>query len=167
MAAAVISIGTVGEKDPGMISKQRGFSLFEVMISFAIIGLASLGLIKLQATVEQKADYAMQSIEALHYAERQMELYRTRVEDVSGASGLIAFDQLGNTAHCGAGMADMVSSGYNLVCKVDDVTGSLSGDLKELTVTVWWEKRVADSAEHAPSYAVSLTSYVSKYSEFD
>ncbi|EEZ00701.1 type 4 fimbrial biogenesis protein PilV [Vibrio sp. RC586] len=40
-----------------MRNKQRGFSLIEVMISFVLIGIGALGLVKLQAYIEQRADY--------------------------------------------------------------------------------------------------------------
>ncbi|MEZ8385270.1 prepilin-type N-terminal cleavage/methylation domain-containing protein, partial [Vibrio splendidus] len=53
-----------------MISKHSGFSLIEVLISFLLIGVASLGLVKLQVYAEQKSDFALHSVEALHFAER-------------------------------------------------------------------------------------------------
>lgn len=53
-----------------MRNKQSGFSLIEVMISFVLIGVGALGLVKLQAYIEQRADYAMHSIEALNLAEQ-------------------------------------------------------------------------------------------------
>ncbi len=83
-----------------MISKQLGFSLLEVLISFILIGIASLSLVKLQVYVEQKAGYAAQSIEALHYADRQMEFFQTRTNILSGATNLIPFDDLADPIYC-------------------------------------------------------------------
>lgn len=61
-----------------MRNKQSGFSLIEVMISFVLIGVGALGLVKLQAYIEQRADYAMHSIEALNLAEQKLEWFRSR-----------------------------------------------------------------------------------------
>lgn len=83
-----------------MTYKHSGFSLIEVLISFLLIGIASLGLVKLQVYAEQKSDYALHSVKALHFAERQMEYYRTRVSDVGGAVGLILFTDLNQADYC-------------------------------------------------------------------
>ncbi|OXE34131.1 type IV pilin, partial [Vibrio parahaemolyticus] len=51
-----------------MISKQKGFNLLEVLISFLLIGVGALGLTKLNVYLEQESDYAIESIEALRLA---------------------------------------------------------------------------------------------------
>ncbi|MGR5470770.1 type IV pilus modification PilV family protein, partial [Vibrio astriarenae] len=61
-----------------MISKQQGFSLIEILISFLLLGVGALGLTKLQIYMERKSDYAIQSMEALRLAENQLEWFRTR-----------------------------------------------------------------------------------------
>lgn len=61
-----------------MRTKEQGFSLIEVMITFLLIGVSVLGLIKLQAYIEQKADFALHSVEALNLAEQKLEWFRTR-----------------------------------------------------------------------------------------
>ena len=53
---------SVGKKALGMISKQKGFSLIEVLISFLLLGIGALGLTKLQIYMERESDYAIQSI---------------------------------------------------------------------------------------------------------
>ncbi|WP_394250680.1 prepilin-type N-terminal cleavage/methylation domain-containing protein [Vibrio profundi] len=149
-----------------MICKQKGFSLIEVLISFLLIGVSALGLVKLQIYVEQKADYAIQSIEALHFAERQMEYYRTRAENVSGAVGLIDFSELELTEHClnlshTNSLSGLASSGYDYSCTVDGVSGVLSGALKNVNVTVTWVDRLN------AVQSLTLETMLSKYSEFD
>ncbi|MBW3697987.1 prepilin-type N-terminal cleavage/methylation domain-containing protein [Vibrio sp. T187] len=149
-----------------MICKQKGFSLIEVLISFLLIGVSALGLVKLQVYVEQKADYAIQSIEALHFAERQMEYYRTRAENVSGAVGLIAFSELGLAEHClnvshTNSLSGLAGSGYDYSCSVVDVSGVLSGALKSVNVTVTWTDRLNITQ------SLTLETMLSKYSEFD
>jgi len=51
-----------------MRCKDQGFSLIEVLITFVLIGIGTLGLIKLQAYIEKQADYAIYSVEALNLA---------------------------------------------------------------------------------------------------
>ncbi|MDL5029811.1 type IV pilus modification PilV family protein [Vibrio gigantis] len=149
-----------------MISKNSGFSLIEVLISFLLIGVASLGLVKLQVYAEQKSDFALHSVEALHFAERQMEYYRTRVSNASGAVGLIPFSELNQASHClNRGSSDPLSglsgSAYAMTCEVTNAGGALSDALKNITVTIAWRDRM----NHAQS--IYLETMLSKYSEFD
>ncbi|ANP77731.1 type IV pilin [Vibrio crassostreae 9CS106] len=155
-----------GKRAHGVISNQRGFSLLEVLISFLLVGVAALGMVKLQTYTEQKADYAIQSIEALHFAERQMEYYRTRASNASGAVGLIPFSELNQASHClNTASSDPLSglsgSAYAMTCEVTNANGALSSALKSITVTIAWQDRM----NHAQS--IYLETMLSKYSEFD
>ena len=149
-----------------MISKQQGFSLIEVLISFLLIGVASLGLVKLQVYAEQKSDHALQSVEALHFAERQMEYYRTRAFNVSGAVGLIPFEELSEANHClniasSAPLSGLSGSAYSMICEVTNASGALSGALKNIIVTIAWQDRMNRAQ------SIYLETMLSKYSEFD
>ncbi|MFA0033537.1 prepilin-type N-terminal cleavage/methylation domain-containing protein [Vibrio sp. 10N.261.49.A12] len=149
-----------------MTSKQRGFSLIEVLISFLLIGVASLGLVKLQVYAEQKSDFALHSVQALHFAERQMEYYRTRASNVSGAVGLIPFSELNQASHClniasSDALSGLSGSAYAMTCEVTNANGALSSALKSITVTIAWQDRM----NHAQS--IYLETMLSKYSEFD
>ncbi|MCG9543425.1 prepilin-type N-terminal cleavage/methylation domain-containing protein [Vibrio sp. Isolate33] len=149
-----------------MTSKQQGFSLIEVLISFMLIGVASLGLVKLQVYAEQKSEFALHSVEALHFAERQMEYYRTRVSDVSGAVGLIPFSELSEAKHClniasSDPLSGLSGSAYAMTCDVADANGALSGALKNITVTIAWQDRMNRAQ------SIYLETMLSKYSEFD
>ncbi|CAK3682233.1 prepilin-type N-terminal cleavage/methylation domain-containing protein [Vibrio crassostreae] len=149
-----------------MTSKQQGFSLIEVLISFMLIGVASLGLVKLQVYAEQKSEFALHSVEALHFAERQMEYYRTRVSDVSGAVGLIPFSELSGAKHClniasSDPLSGLSGSAYAMTCDVTDANGALSGALKNITVTIAWQDRMNRAQ------SIYLETMLSKYSEFD
>ena len=149
-----------------MTSKHSGFSLIEVLISFLLIGVASLGLVKLQVYVEQKSEFALHSVEALHFAERQMEYYRTRVSDVSGAVGLIPFSDLNQVSYClnttsSVPLSGLSGSAYAMTCEVINANGALSGALKNITVTVAWQDRMNKSQ------SIYLETMLSKYSEFD
>ncbi|NVN84271.1 MULTISPECIES: prepilin-type N-terminal cleavage/methylation domain-containing protein [unclassified Vibrio] len=149
-----------------MTSKQQGFSLIEVLISFMLIGVASLGLVKLQVYAEQKSEFALHSVEALHFAERQMEYYRTRVSDVSGAVGLISFSELSEANHClniasSDPLSGLSGSAYAMTCDVTDANGALYGALKNITVTIAWQDRMNRAQ------SIYLETMLSKYSEFD
>lgn len=149
-----------------MTSKHQGFSLIEVLMSFLLIGVASLGLVKLQVYAEQKSDFALHSVEALHFAERQMEYYRTRVSDVSGAVGLIPFEELNQASYClntasSVPLSGLSGSAYAMTCEVTNANGALSGALKNITVTVAWQGRMNKSQ------SIYLETMLSKYSEFD
>ncbi|EMS7725440.1 prepilin-type N-terminal cleavage/methylation domain-containing protein [Vibrio cholerae] len=136
-----------------MRNKQCGFSLIEVMISFVLIGVGALGLVKLQAYIEQRADYAMHSIEALNLAEQKLEWFRTR-----GASSA-------NPAMSTANFATDIVSGsissgrYTLSWGVP--TTALSGALKTIHIQASWKDR------HGETQSVELKTMISKYSEFD
>ena len=141
--------------------------MIEVLISFLLIGVASLGLVKLQVYAEQKSDFALHSVEALHFAERQMEYYRTRVSDVSGAVGLIPFSELNQANYClnttsSDPLSGLSDSAYAMTCEVIECcNGALSGALKNITVTVAWQDRMNRSQ------SIYLETMLSKYSEFD
>ncbi|CAK2569509.1 type IV pilus assembly protein PilV [Vibrio crassostreae] len=149
-----------------MISRNSGFSLIEVLISFLLIGVASLGLVKLQVYAEQKSDFALHSVEALHFAERQMEHYRTRALNVSGAVGLIPFEELNQSSYClnmasSDPLSGLSGSVYSMTCEVTNASGALSGALKNIVVTIAWQDRMNRAQ------SIYLETMLSKYSEFD
>ena len=149
-----------------MISKNSGFSLIEVLISFLLIGVASLGLVKLQVYAEQKSEFALHSVAALHFAERQMEYYRHLASNVIEAVGLIPFSELNQASHClniasSDPLSGLSGSAYAMTCEVTDANGALSSALKSITVTIAWQDRM----NHAQR--IYLETMLSKYSEFD
>ncbi|CSC66379.1 type IV pilus assembly protein PilV [Vibrio cholerae] len=136
-----------------MRNKQCGFSLIEVMISFVLIGVGALGLVKLQAYIEQRADYAMHSIEALNLAEQKLEWFRTR--GASSANPAIPTANFATDIVSGS-----ISSGrYTLSWGVP--TTALSGALKTIHIQASWKDR------HGETQSVELKTMISKYSEFD
>ncbi|ROV59028.1 prepilin-type N-terminal cleavage/methylation domain-containing protein [Vibrio ponticus] len=149
-----------------MMARQRGFSLIEVMLCFALTSIAALGLLKLQAMLAQKAVFASQQVEALHIAERQLERYLARAETVSGAVGLIQYSDLALATHCGGHIAELADSPYELDCQLEDVSGVLTGKLSKIIVTVRWARRVNGLVASETHYQLVLVSYVSAFSEF-
>ncbi|WIG76951.1 prepilin-type N-terminal cleavage/methylation domain-containing protein [Photobacterium damselae] len=150
--------------------KPQGFSLLEVVITLAVLSVGVLGLVKMQAYMEVKAENALKTLDALHIAEAQMEYYQTRVSNVSGATGLISFSELAEDdpvtsklKHC-LSPELTVGTVFELDCEVVNASGglsALSSALKTIEVKVSWSDR------HGVSQAVSLKTALSKYSEFD
>ncbi|KAB0463709.1 MULTISPECIES: type IV pilus modification PilV family protein [Vibrio] len=136
-----------------MICRQKGFNLIEVLISFLLIGVGALGLIKLQTYVEQKSDFAIQSVEALHLAENKLEGFRTR-----GASA--ALSSITPTDF----ITDIVDGEDHTHVKYQldwTVTSRLSGALKTIQMTSSWQDRFGEDQ------SITLDTMISKYSEFD
>lgn len=139
------------------IKKTKGLSLLEVVITLAVLSVGVLGLVKMQAYMEVKAENALKTLDALYIAEAQMEYYQTRASNVSGATGLIPFASMADSTYCRQSMVS--GSIYTLTC--DASTLSLSDALRTIEVKVSWSDR------HGVSQAVSLKTALSKYSEFD
>lgn len=136
-----------------MICRQKGFNLIEVLISFLLIGVGALGLIKLQTYVEQKSDFAIESVEALHLAENKLEGFRTR-----GASA--ALSSITPTDF----ITDIVDGEDHTHVKYQldwTVTSRLSGALKTIQMTSSWQDRFGEDQ------SITLDTMISKYSEFD
>ncbi|HIF9317576.1 TPA: type IV pilus modification PilV family protein [Photobacterium damselae] len=152
------------------VTKLQGFSLLEVVITLAVLSVGVLGLVKMQAYMEVKAENALKTLDALHIAEAQMEYYQTRVSNISGATGLISFSELAEDdpvtsklKHC-LSPELTVGTVFELDCEVVNASGgvsALSSALKTIEVKVSWSDR------HGVSQAVSLKTVLSKYSEFD
>lgn len=135
-----------------MTSKQQGFSLIEVLISFLLLGIGALGLTKLQIYMERKSDYAIQSIEALRLAENQLEWFRTR-----GASDALSTISTASFASITTG--SFVSGSYTVQWDVPVPT--VSGSLKTITITSSWQDRMGETQ------SVELKTMISRYSEFE
>ncbi|TVO36182.1 type IV pilus modification PilV family protein [Vibrio algivorus] len=131
-----------------MISKQQGFSLIEVLITFIILIVGIMGLIKLQTYMERQADYAENSIKALHLAETKLELFRSR--SVSGADGTLLFSSISD--------GSSISGIYTTKWVVND---SLSDALKTIDIETGWNNRWNERQ------SIALKTMISKYNEFD
>lgn len=131
-----------------MISKHQGFSLIEVLITFIILIVGIMGLIKLQTYMERQADYAENSIKALHLAETKLEFFRSR--SVSGAHGTLPFSAISS--------GSVISGVYTTKWVVND---SLSGALKTIEIETGWNSRWNERQ------SVALKTMISKYNEFD
>ncbi|WP_044367565.1 prepilin-type N-terminal cleavage/methylation domain-containing protein [Vibrio fluvialis] len=136
-----------------MANRQQGFSLIEVMISFVLIGVGALGLVKLQAYIEQRADFAMQSVIALNLAEQKLEWFRTR--GASSASPTLIAADFDSDIVSGE---DLTHSGYFLRWSVPAAT--VSGSLKTVVMEASWRDRQGQSQR------IELRTLISRYGEY-
>lgn len=141
-----------------MISKQKGFSLLEVLISFILLITGVIGLIKLQVFMDKKAEYAASSIQALYAAESKLEYFRTR--SIDGGNGTIKFDTIQTQT-----APELVNS-YKVTWIVIDslpavISGASTNTLKEVKVKAEWSDRWGETQ------AVTLQTMISRYSEFN
>ncbi|MGF1869674.1 type IV pilus modification PilV family protein [Photobacterium indicum] len=136
-----------------MISKSKGFSLIEVLISFVVLTVGVLGLVKLQAYMEVKSENALHSIDALYLAEEKLELFQTRSQS-AGTGTMLYSDIKGSTESLS--MAGTTVSRVVVVKNDFPVLGT-----KHIKVSVNWTDRW-----NTPQ-TVALDTVISKYSEFD
>ncbi|OZS44165.1 type IV pilus modification PilV family protein [Photobacterium sanguinicancri] len=136
-----------------MTSNQKGSSLIEVLLSLLVMSVAILGLIKMQTYMDVRSENALHTLDALHFAEEKLELYRTRSQ--SAAGGTIAYDSIVNGT-------DAVVLGNKNATRTVVVKDNLPAiGMKKIEVSVSWQDRRAENQ------AVKLETIISKYSEFD
>ncbi len=134
--------------------KQSGFSLIEVVITFALIGVSALGLIKLQAYIEQRADYALHSIHALNLIEQRLEWFRSRgSRTVASSIAVPDYDENLKSFVC------IDDPFYTVTGEVNQPDSSL--EVKAIDIEASWFDR------HGKKQSIALQTMISKYSEFD
>ena len=141
-----------------MICKQYGMSLLEVLIAFLLIGIGAMGLVRLQANAESKADFADKSIQALYIAENKLESFTRR--GISSASGSYMYSDIASDSCVSASTCSTSAPGFQARCEVSPYA-SLSGALSVVKVEVCWWDRFSEKQ------AITLTSAISQYSELD
>ncbi|PSV60966.1 pilus assembly protein PilV [Photobacterium profundum] len=136
-----------------MIYKSKGFSLIEVLISFVVLTVGVLGLVKLQTYMEVKSENALHSIDALYLAEEKLELFRTRSQ--SAGTGTILYSDIKSSTESLL-MAGTTVSRVVVVNNDTPVPGS-----KQIKVSVIWSDR------WNTTQSMALNTIISMYSEFD
>jgi type IV pilus assembly protein PilV len=130
-----------------------GFSLLEVVIALGVLSVGVLGLVKMQAYMEVKAENALKTLDALHIAEAQMELFTTRAQSTAG--GTILYESI--SASTTTFVLDNQIAKKIITVKSDVPVSNA----KDITVKVEWRDRRNDLR------TVELKTVISKYSEFD
>lgn len=141
-----------GLRDRGMTSKQKGFSLIEVLVSTLLLGGGVLGLTQLQVYMEKESEYALNSLEALQLAEEKLEWFRTRGASSASSDIVVAdFD------------ADIIAgNSTNGAYTVQwELLPAPIVNLKVVKVEATWLDRAGDTQ------GVELQTMISRYSEFD
>lgn len=130
---------------------QCGFSLIEVLISFLLLGVGVLGLLKMQSTLAVQSEYASRSLVALDLAQSKMHWFRTR--SISGGSNTIAFSSISDNSVITPG-------GYHVRWEVKVGLGSTLNSIKRIRVISSWQDRFDITQQ------VTLETMLSQHSEF-
>ncbi|MDN3680064.1 prepilin-type N-terminal cleavage/methylation domain-containing protein [Vibrio tapetis subsp. quintayensis] len=131
--------------------KQCGFSLIEVLISFLLLGVGVLGLLKMQNTLAVQSEYASRSLVALDLAQSKMHWFRTR--SISGANNTIAFSSIADNSV-------ITLDGYHVRWEVEAGLGSTLQSIKRVRVISSWQDRFDVTQQ------VTLETMISQHSEF-
>ncbi|MGR5212616.1 type IV pilus modification PilV family protein [Vibrio rotiferianus] len=135
-----------------MTSKQKGFSLIEVLVSTLLLGGGVLGLTQLQVYMEKESEYALNSLEALQLAEEKLEWFRTR--GASSASSDIVVADFDADIIAGTSMNGAYTVQWDLL-------PAPIANVKVVKVQATWLDRAGDTQ------GVELQTMISRYSEFD
>jgi Tfp pilus assembly protein PilV len=115
--------------------RQRGVSLIEALIAFAVMALGMLGVMGVQTTLRFNSDVAKQRSEATRLAQEQMEQLRA-FSVLATTPGARAYDDIAS-----AGPTDV--NGYTMTNTVYTLTTNVQPfeDRRDVTVTVAWTDR--------------------------
>ena len=117
-----------------MIFKQYGFSLIEVLISFSLMAIGVMGLLKLQIVIDKQADMAINSLGALYTGESKLEYFK------GYSYGRINYEDITTQ------MVPESDMHYQLTWLVSEsepivISGITINTLKEITLIVRWKDR--------------------------
>lgn len=148
-----------------MISNQKGFSLLESLIALVVLSVGVLGLVKLQIYIDRKADFALNSLEALQLAEDMLEFFRARANVSGGTNTLYFVPPI--LADGNYPIENIVVSGSSYTFKrsweIEDKmkpSGSTNADAKVIAVEVQWVDRWGNTSN------VALKTLFSRHSDF-
>ncbi len=140
-----------------MISSCRGLSLLEVVVAMGLFSSAFIAMSALNQKQYSDAEYALQSLRAVHEMENKLEYFRTRSSTLSAAQGVLPFTQFSSgqtTVSSGAMVIDWQVSSVS-------AAGAMSSQIKQVTVTATWQDRAGETKTK------KLTTMLSQYGEFD
>ncbi|MFW9609665.1 MAG: type IV pilus modification PilV family protein [Aquaspirillum sp.] len=133
------------------ISKQRGLTLIEASVSAAVVGIALLGILRLQMQLSKdNADSPVRTA-ALNAAQQKMEQLRFQAATPTGYAALNG----GNDDNTPSSLPVLQNATLNRSWTVED-----KGNYKSVTVTVSWAN--TRSTDGKSNETVRLSSYIAK-----
>ncbi|MEJ2764338.1 prepilin-type N-terminal cleavage/methylation domain-containing protein [Photobacterium sp. MCCC 1A19761] len=127
---------------PYASQRASGFSLLEVLISFSVISIGILGMMKMQVYFEHKSEVAAKGLIALQIAESQMEIVKAK-----------PFDDIRNESNT----ENRAGISYDWQQVVSTKTLGSANDAKQVEVKVSWKDRWDQSQN------ISLVTLHTKY----
>jgi len=115
--------------------RQRGVSLIEALVAFAVMAIGMLGVMGVQTTLRFNSDISKQRSEATRLAQEQMELLRS-FSVLPTTPGVRAFDDIANSGPADVAGYTMTNTTYTLTTEVQAFA-----DRKDVRVTVAWDDR--------------------------
>jgi Tfp pilus assembly protein PilV len=115
--------------------RQRGVSLIEALIAFAVMALGMLGVMGVQTTLRFNSDIAKQRSEATRLAQEQMEQLRAFSVLVT-TPGMRAYNDIASAGPTDVNGYTMTNTVYTLTTQVQPLA-----DRRDVTVTVAWNDR--------------------------
>jgi Tfp pilus assembly protein PilV len=119
-------------------AQQRGGSLIQSLIAFAVLGLALAAAARLQGFVRLEADISRQRSEAVRLAQQEIEQMRS-FSTLRATPGAQAYDEIvAATRALAAGTAQRRNTGFELVRSVEPMAGLAA---RSAAVEVTWSDR--------------------------
>ncbi|CAH0532724.1 hypothetical protein VST7929_00569 [Vibrio stylophorae] len=138
--------------------KVRGFGLIEVLIALALVMVGVVGLVKIQAYLGQKNEYAYGAMIALQQAENKFEFFKSHNPSVGS---YFTYDDIVT----GSEVSTVNDIDYHMSWVVTDSIPELGAltptfSLKEILLTVTWQD------QYNIEQSLQLQTAISRYSKY-
>ena len=133
---------------------QRGVSLVEALVAFAVLAFGMLGVVGMQSTMRSNADMARQRAEAVRLAQDSMEEWRGFTTLDTTANHMAYQDIAGESTRSVQGTNATYTVSRRALADAD-VAGTVTPDRRGVVVDVTWLDRVSQAQLVRLSSAVS------------
>lgn len=133
---------------------QRGVSLVEALVAFAVLAFGMLGVVGMQSTMRSNADMARQRAEAVRLAQDSMEEWRGFTTLNTTANHMAYQDIAGDSTRSVQGTNATYTVSRRALADAD-VAGTVTPDRRGVVVDVTWLDRVSQAQLVRLSSAVS------------
>ena len=133
---------------------QRGVSLVEALVAFAVLAFGMLGVVGMQSTMRSNADMARQRAEAVRLAQDSMEEWRGFTTLNTTANHMAYQDIAGESTRSVQGTNATYTVSRRALADAD-VAGTVTPDRRGVVIDVTWQDRASQAQLVRLSSAVS------------